>query len=141
MRSLRAMGEGGWRTQSDLHALGKVESNRCQACFEDEGTFLHRCVGCSARAEHRKAHRNQSIIKKAQRASYAEQPLSKYGVPIALPRVPKPLPKICYFNCAGGKIFTVWGFCDGSLRRKGRRDDNRGCWSAMICDTPRDVRA
>ncbi len=51
MRSLRAMGEGGSRTQSDLHALGKVESDRCQACFEDEGTFLHRCVGCGARAE------------------------------------------------------------------------------------------
>ena len=77
MQSLRAMGEGGWRTQSDLFNLGLVDCNLCQACFDNVGTFLHRCVGCSSRAETRNAYKNQRIIRQAQRADQAENPLFK----------------------------------------------------------------
>ena len=88
--SLRAMGEGGWHCQSDLFKLGLVESSLCQACFGLEGTFAHRCVGCPARAEDRKAYKDQKIIVIAQSAVRADDPLFKYGVPLKVPRSIKP---------------------------------------------------
>ena len=78
--SLQTMGEGGWWTQSRLFEAGLVTSNLCQACLESEGTFLHRCVGCSKRAERRKAYGNgeeaaQDIIKKRRAPSARMTPL------------------------------------------------------------------
>ena len=45
-------------------------------------------------------------------------------------------PRAKYFilQRCGENVFTWYGFCDGSLRRNGRKDDNRGGWSAMICN-------
>ena len=90
MKSLRAMGEGGWRCQADLFSMGLVDDDRCQACFLAEGTFHHRCVGCSARKETRDAYKNQKPIRKAQSELRCRDPLYQFGVPIARPRTPRP---------------------------------------------------
>ena len=109
MRSLRAMGEGGWRTQADLHAFGKVHDDRCQTCLGAKGTFLHRCVGCPLRAKARRAYKNQTFITKAQSMLHSEEPLFAHGIPVARPRVPKLAPEICYFNGAEEKgVHRVW---------------------------------
>jgi hypothetical protein len=53
--SLRALGEGGWWTQSRMHQVGMsgVVDGTCRACVGAEGTLYHRCVGCPATADKR----------------------------------------------------------------------------------------
>ena len=128
------MSEGGWETQADLFASGKVTTDACQACLGAIGTCLHRCVGYPARAPSRHAYKNQHVIRKAQSIKYSGDALFAFGVPVALPRVPKPRMEIRYVGGAENKIFTVYGFCDGSMKRRGFMDDNRGVWAAVICD-------
>ena len=130
VRSLKAMGEGGWRTQADLFELGLVSCDVCQACFEAKGTFLHRCVSCSVRSETRKAYGEgsddaQAVISKAQSSERAEDPLFKHGVLAARPRTRKPKLELRFAWNYDGGFFTGYVSTDGSLRRHGRRDDNR----------------
>ena len=131
--SLRAMGEGGWHCQSDLFKLGLVESNVCQACFGFEGTFAHRCVGCPAREEDRKAYKDQKIIRIAQSAVRADDPLFKYGVPLKVPRAIKPKLQFRFIgNLDSGELFTGYIYTDGSMRKHGGVDDNRGGWAVVV---------
>ena len=81
MKALRAMGEGGWRTQADLHAVGRVPDDLCQACLASLGSFLHRCGGCLARAATRNAYKSQNIIHEAQSLVRADDPLFKFLYP------------------------------------------------------------
>ena len=38
-------------------------------------------------------------------------------------------------NRDGGELYTGYIFTDGSMRRFGRRQDNRGGWAAIVCDS------
>ena len=53
--SLRALGEGGWWTETGLFDIGKVGDSTCRASYLAKRTMHHRFVGCEARREARDA--------------------------------------------------------------------------------------
>ncbi len=138
--ALRALGEGGWRTQADLFSLGKVDDERCQACLDGPGTFTHRCVGCSARATARhefieKSKANREVVEKAQRDANKDKPLYKHGFATRPKRTRKPKPQFRFIGVWDiGELFIGYAYTDGSLRRRGGKDDIRGGWSCVIVD-------
>ena len=106
MLSLRAMGEGGWRTEADLFDLGLVADPICKACFGAVGTYLHRCVACPARKEEREKYGDANILEEAQSEHSAEDPLFKYGMPIKKKRARIPRFEIHVVGNVPEMIFT-----------------------------------
>ena len=89
---LRALGEGAWWIQSDWHAVGRSDTDVCQLCKEQRGTFLHRVCGYKGRTEHCDKYGNQDVVHRARSALHASDTLYLYGLPLRRPRaVPPPL--------------------------------------------------
>ena len=82
-----------------------------------------------------KSEANSEVVKKAQRDANKDKPLYKHGFATRPPRTKKPK---LQFRFVGGvdkdEIFTGYAYTDGSLRRRGGKDDIRGGWSCVIVD-------
>ena len=69
-----------------------------------------------------------------------EEPLFKHGVPIAKPRTPKPKLVLRFIGGRDTDEFVHgYVYTDGSLRLRGRRDDNRGGWSCVMVDNKGNI--
>ena len=79
--SLRALGEGGWWTQSRLHEQGTADDPWCRACLDIRkemrlgpalGTLHHCFCGCLATADLRSRCKHQDVLARAQRVLYGQ---------------------------------------------------------------------
>ena len=147
--SMRALGEGGWWTQSRLHAEGRAADKWCRACGDRggslgpvEGTLHHRCVACIATRELREKHKDQALIAKAQSAAHGSEPLFQHGVPIL--KGPLPPPAHTIRACGGRQApddleATGFAFTDGAMRGRAPRAARRSGWAWVVVDHSGDV--
>ena len=149
--SLKALGEGGWWTQSRLYhegvhgvgdpfcrACGPAASVEVRASFGPlEGSFPHRACACPSTRKLRQSSRHHSILDKASSLAHCDEPLFKHGVPILSMdlRVPEAV-----LRHAGGLelpadfSFTGDAFTDGALRGGGPMRARRSAWAAVLVD-------
>ena len=141
--SLRALGEGGWWSQSRLHQEGRVEDPWCKACGDRGGlgqalgTLHHRMVACSATEGIRKSFKNQALMEKAQSALHGGKPLFQQGVPVLVR--PSKVPKHELSCCGGRQLppdFTASGyaFTDGAMRFRAPKSARRAGWAWVVVD-------
>ena len=82
-----------------------------------------------------KSAASREVVETAQRATSSSNPLYVHGVAARPPR--RRRPKL-HFRFVGrtdsGDLFTGYAYTDGSLRRRGGKDDLRGGWSCVIVD-------
>ena len=141
--SLRALGEGGWWSQSRLFKEGRATDPWCKACGDRgglghvEGTLHHRMCSCDATQQARHSFKCQEVIRKAQSAVHGSEPLFQHGVPILLeaPLIPQKERRSC-----GGvqqpPDFTATGnaFTDGAMRGRAPKYARRAGWSWVVVD-------
>jgi ribonuclease HI len=143
--SLRALGEGGWWTQSRLYEAGidGVDDPYCRACLaadgsvRREGTLHHRFCGCPSTRSTRDAFKDQEIIGRAQSLLHGWKPLYQHGVPLLSewPRTPRPISRWCGGLPPGADFtFTGVGFTDGAMRGRAPRCARRAGWAAILVD-------
>ena len=138
--SIRALGEGGWWTQSRLFEAGVagIEDDTCKACHDGKGTLYHRCCGCSSLAWLMDAStKHRSILDTAQSAIHQGLPLFQHGVPHLRPPVATP-PFVARW-CGGVEVadfyFTGHAFTDGALSGGARKGSERSGWAAVAIDS------
>ncbi len=130
--SLRACVEGGWWTQSRLHARGIAASAMCR-CGDDVGTMWHKLGCCSLAEAARAASVPQAILRLGKRSVW--DPLFSRGVP-ARPKVPRrPGTRSWWRRCSDGaeQVATGTVFTDGASQGwfwKG----SRAAWAAVAVD-------
>ncbi len=84
--SLRACVEGGWWTQSRLHANGVAPTSTCK-CGDAVGTLWHKLGVCKLTEEARASHVPAAMMRMGKKSIW--DPLFSRGVP-ARPKVPRP---------------------------------------------------
>ena len=141
--SLRALGEGGWWTQSRLFGEGKAADPWCKACGDRaglgpvEGTLHHRMSSCDATRKARESFKSQELLQKAQSAVHGGEPLFQHGVPVLREAPAVPHQEV---RCCGGRHqpadFTATGnaFTDGAMRGRAPRSARRAGWAWVIVD-------
>ena len=155
--SLKAMGEGGWWTQSRLHdeMVAGVVDDKCRACLPaspefgtfgevrpQRGTFIHRAVQCQATKDLRSAYKDQQILREAELKGdpcswFSTLALYQHGVPLRMAR--QPPPSMVVRSCGGREwpadfSFTGHAFTDGALRGRAPVEARRAGWACVLVD-------
>ena len=82
-----------------------------------------------------KSESAREVVELAQRATNDSNPLYVHGVTVRPPRARRPKLQFRFVGRTdGGELFTGYAYTDGSLRRRGGKDDIRGGWSCVIVD-------
>ena len=138
--SLRALAEGGWWAQADLHSIGVADTDLCQACGAAKGTILHTCASCSLLRTRRAeaSEDTEHILREANSLEGARNPLFHRGVPLrdtSADHVPGVPPDERWEIAAGGlthpllqhgAMFSGSVITDGSLFHGKPRRSARG---------------
>ena len=148
--SLRALGEGGWWTQSKLFEEGAdgISDPYCRACGQEDGqhqsigTLHHRFCMCPATGALREGYGVQDVISKAQGPPHCDEPLYKHGVPVLLLRPPAPAEDVRW--CGGrpppGDVtFTGHAFTGRAMRGRAPRAERRAGWACVLVDAEAKV--
>ncbi len=127
--SLRACVEGGWWTQSRLHASGVAPTARCR-CGAAVGTLWHKLGMCRLSEQVRGRAVPDAVLRLGRKAVW--DPLFSRGVP-ARPKTPKP-PKVrsWWTRCTDGaeQLATGIVFTDGASQGWFWRG-SRAAWAAV----------
>ncbi len=130
-RSLRALAEGGWRTQRRLWAEGRAAHDKC-SCGKT-GSLWHKVAECSITQQRREEYCPTWLLRSGKASPW--DPLFSRGVP-ARPKRLRPPKEQCWWEAARGETarsLTGDVYTDGSCKGPFWRTARAG-WAAVQID-------